>query len=171
MTKSNATKSNATKAGKTAPATKAPVAEQTKAAAVDSKVVIATNIVRNAYQQYAQQVSAGVPEADRVSPRKMAIEEIGKQLFPGENQTAARNTYFSLAFDRVLTEGDAAALAAQEKGKTIYSVYRLHKAKNKANTVSRVGLVTSQAAAKQLKALLLMDGFQAGKLEQNAKVA
>lgn len=140
------------------------------------KLKRAVDIVREQFAARIAALAAGKVEADMESPRSLAIAQIAKELFPGDQQKAACNTYFALAYDQILAEGNEAAQVAIAKGKPVYSVYNLHRAKlsrdkqrSLEGTVSKFGLVTSQAAAKDLMKLLMADGFCKGQVTKDAK--
>ncbi len=140
------------------------------------KLKSAVEIVRAAFKQRLDLVASGASVEGTDSPRAVAIARIAAELFPGENQKAACNTYFSLAYNKLLSEGNEAAQAAAAKGKPVYSVYNLHRSKLSRDkstvlegTVSAFGLVTSQAAAKDLAKLLMADGFCKGQVTKDAK--
>lgn len=140
------------------------------------KLKRAVEIVNEAFQNRLAMINAGQSVEGMDSPRSLAIAKIAKELFPAEGQKAACNTYFSLAYSTLLTQGNEAALAAAGKGKAVYSVYNLHRAKMSRDktkvlegTVSAFGLVTSQSAAKELTKLLMADGFCKGQVTKDSK--
>lgn len=127
-----------------------------------SKTARAVEIVRAAFQARLDAVNAKTPEDQIPSARSVAIANIKAELFPGEAQQAAANTYYDLAYRHLLTEGNEAAQAALAKGKSVYSVFRTHRTKAQEGQYSMVGLVTSKAAANQLKKFLCADGVVEG---------
>jgi hypothetical protein len=147
-----------------------PATAQVKAPKGPSKVELAATIVSNAFGSYADDVakakaSGATAEAigEITSPRQRAIAAMAVSLFPNEKSATARNTYYQLGFARLMKNLSAEGQAALEKGKQVYSVFKLHTDKG-VTKVSNVLLTTSQAKAKQLVAQYQMDGFEAGNL-------
>lgn len=134
-----------------------------------AKIARAVEIVQQAFTERQQLIATGKSIEGLESPRAIAISKIASELFPGEGQKAACNTYYAMAFERVLTAGNENALAVAAKGKAVYSVFNLHRSKKPelSGTVSSFGLVTSQQAAKDLQRLLGMDGFIKGQVVKN----